>query len=86
MSIRSGFALFPLLLLGIPAFAEPTCFECLSATQEELRRCLNNAISEEDKLQCDLNQRDQARACEDGECKVEREAREKKPDAPLQKE
>ena len=55
MSTRLGFALFPLLLLGIPAFAEPTCVECLTATQEELRRCLNNAISEEDKLECDLN-------------------------------
>ncbi len=80
MNMRLTFALGFLLLLDLPISAESTCMECLKASQEELIHCLHNAIREEDKLACDERQHEEAKACEDGECKVEREARKKRTD------
>lgn len=76
-------ALVFLLLLDLPVSAERTCLECLNASQEELIHCLHNAISEEDTLACDERQHEQATSCEDDECKVEREEREKRTELPL---
>ena len=82
MNMRLTFALFFLLLLGLPVSAESTCMECLKAAQEELIHCRHNAISEEDTLACDERQHEQAMACENGKRTVEGEEREKQA-APL---
>jgi hypothetical protein len=75
MNVRLAFALFPLLFLGAPVCAQSLCSECFKAAQEELKQCLDNAISEEDKISCDQSQHAQAKVCENGECKIERDKR-----------
>lgn len=83
--MRAAFAwlLVPLLCAG-PVYAVGGCSECLKAADEELRVCLENAISVEDKNSCQDKQEEQAKRCENSECKVERDNREASRDAPLQ--
>ena len=78
MKVALAFALFPVLFLAAPVHAQGPCSECLKAAQEELKQCLDSAISEEDKISCDQNQQAQAKACENGECKIERDERDNK--------
>ncbi len=73
MNFTLAFALFSLLVLGAPVYAESPCLECLKAAEDELKRCLDDAISVDDKTSCQEKQEAQAKVCEDGECKVERE-------------
>ncbi len=75
MNVILAFALFPLLLFDTPVYAQSLCSECLKATQEELKHCLDNAISEEDKNSCAEKQHAQMKVCENGECKIERDKR-----------
>jgi hypothetical protein len=81
MNVALAFALFLLLFLGAPVYAQSRCAECLKAAQEELKQCLDNAISEEDKISCDQSQQAQTKVCEDGECKIERDKRDNKNEA-----
>jgi hypothetical protein len=85
MNVRLAFALFLLLFLGNPVHAQSLCADCLKVAQEELKQCLDSAISEEDKIACDQRQQEQAKACKSGECKAEREEREKRSDVLPQK-
>lgn len=71
-NVRLVFALFPLLFLGSPVYAQSPCSECLKAAQEELNKCLDNAISADDKISCDESQQAHSKACVNGECKIER--------------
>jgi hypothetical protein len=73
MNITPAFALFSLLVLGAPVYAESPCLECLKAAKDELKQCLANAISVEDKISCEEKQEAQAKECGDGECRIERE-------------
>ena len=73
MNVTLAFALFPLLFLGAPVYAQSPCVECLKAAQEQLKQCLDNAISEEDKKSCAEKQQARAKACENGECEIERD-------------
>lgn len=66
------FALFPILLLGAPVFAQSLCIDCLNATQEELKQCLTHAISQEDKKSCTEKQQAKSKSCEHGACEIER--------------
>lgn len=66
------FALFPLLFLGSPVYAQSPCAECLRTAQEELQKCLDNAISADDKISCDESRQAHSKACVNGECKIER--------------
>jgi hypothetical protein len=66
------FALFSLLFLGSPVYAQSPCSECLKVATEELKKCLDNAISADDKISCDESQQAQAKTCVNGECKIER--------------
>ena len=75
MKMILAFALIPFLILVTPVGAESPCLECFQAAQEELIRCLDNAISEEDKISCEDKQQDQSKLCENGECKLERDKR-----------
>ena len=52
MNIKLSFVLFPLLFLGTPVYAQNLCADCFAAAQEELKKCLENAISQEDKKSC----------------------------------
>ena len=86
MNVRLALALFPLLILGAPVYAESPCEECLKAAQEELKQCIDNAISEEDKISCDQSQQAQTKVCENGECKTERVERDNRNEALPQKQ
>ena len=54
------------------AGAHSLCVQCLKATQDELKKCLDAAISQEDKKSCLEKQETRAKACDNGECKIER--------------
>jgi len=73
MNVTLAFALFPILLFGAPVFAQSFCVDCLKAAQEQLKQCLGNAISQEDKNSCAERQQAKAKACESGECESERD-------------
>jgi hypothetical protein len=72
MKITPALALFPLLFLSAPVYAQSPCAECFKAAQEELKKCLANAISQEDKNACAENQQAQMKVCENGDCRIER--------------
>jgi hypothetical protein len=52
--------------------AQSLCLQCLEATQEKLKKCLEGAISQEDKKSCAEKQEARAKTCENGECKIAR--------------
>ena len=72
MNITLGFVFFQILLLVTPVFAQNPCVECLKASQEQLKQCLGNAISQQDKNSCTERQQEKAKSCENGECVIER--------------
>jgi hypothetical protein len=72
MKLKLAFALLPLILLGPPIYAQSLCVECLKAAKEELKKCLDAAISQEDKTSCAQKQETRASACENGQCIIER--------------
>ena len=77
MKFKLEFALFSLLLLGTPVYAQidqSLCVQCLKAAQDELKKCLDEAISHEDKTSCAERQAVRTKTCEDGECQIERAA------------
>lgn len=73
MNVTLAFVLFPILLFGAPVFAQSLCVDCLKASQEQLKQCLGNAISQEDKNSCAERQQAKAKACDTGECESERD-------------
>lgn len=79
-------ALFSLLMFAAPLYAQSPCLDCLVAAREELKKCLENAISQEDKKSCADKKEARAKICEGGECKIERAQSEPKGEAvPKQK-
>ncbi len=72
MNGKFAIALSSLLALGTPLYAQSLCLDCLAAVRAELKKCLENAISQEDKKSCGDKKDAQAKTCEDGECKIER--------------
>ena len=52
--------------------AQSLCFQCLNATRDELKKCLDAAISQEDKKSCLEKQEARAKTCDNGECNLER--------------
>lgn len=77
---------FSLLLFAAPLYAQSPCQDCLAAARVELKKCLENAISQEDKKSCADKKVSKAKTCEDGECKIERAQSEPKGEAvPKQK-
>ncbi len=72
MNITFAFALFSILLLGAPGYAQNPCADCLKVAQEHLKQCLGEAISHEDKNSCAERQQAKAKVCENGECVIER--------------
>ena len=74
MNVRPLFALFPLLFLGAPVYAQSPCSECLTAAEEELKQCLDNAFSANDKGSCEETRQAHAKVCSTSVCKIERDA------------
>lgn len=77
MKFKLVFVVFPLLLLGTPIYGQidqSLCVQCLTAAQDKLKKCLDEAISHEDKTSCAERQAVRTKTCEDGECKIERGA------------
>ena len=85
MPVTLAFALFSILLVGAPVFAQSPCADCLKAAQEQLKQCLGNAISQEDKKSCAERQEAKAKVCEKGECEIERAKNTNRNDALPQK-
>jgi hypothetical protein len=72
MNVRLAFALFSILLLGAPGYAQNPCTDCLKSAQEQLTQCLGNAISQEDKKSCVERQQAKTNVCENAACVIER--------------
>ena len=76
MNATLAFALFSFLFLGSPVHAQiypqGRCLDCLKAAQDQLKQCLDNAISQEDKKSCAERQEAKSKVCEKGECEIER--------------
>ncbi len=73
MNVRLAFALLPLLFLGSPVYAQSPCSECLKAAEKDLKKCLDNAISADDKISCEENRQAGMKVCVRGECTIERD-------------
>jgi hypothetical protein len=89
MNVTLAFALFSILLFGAPGYAQISpqsrCLDCLEAAQNQLKQCLDSAISQEDKKSCAERQEAQAKVCEKGECEIERAKNTNRNDVPPQK-
>jgi hypothetical protein len=78
MKFTLVFALLPLIMIGTPIYAqiidESLCVQCLATAKKEGEKCLDGAISQEDKKSCLEKQETRVKTCDDGECKIERAA------------
>ena len=72
MNVILACALFSILLLGAPVYAQNPCTDCLKAAQDQLAQCLGEAISQEDKKSCAERQQAKAKVCENAACVIER--------------
>ncbi len=61
------------------------CTQCIKAAQEEGRKCLDSAISQEDKKSCLEKQETRTKTCSNGECKIERTQGGSKGEVPSEK-
>jgi len=62
----------PLLLAG-PAQAQSPCSDCFYAAEQEVRKCLDNAISAGDRNSCLDTRRTRLKSCSDNQCQAIRE-------------
>ena len=76
MNVKLVVAIISQLLLALKADAQSPCSECLQAVEQELNSCLANAISVDDRNDCEERRVRDMKACEDRECRVERESKE----------
>jgi hypothetical protein len=81
MNATIAFGCVVAFLLASPVSAQSSCAECIKAADEELKHCLDTAISVDDKNTCDDNREEGMKACEDGECTAEREAKQSRTDS-----
>jgi hypothetical protein len=72
MNLLLASALFSILVLGAPGYAQNSCTDCLKLAQDQLKQCLGNAISQEDKNSCAERQQAKAKVCENAACVIER--------------
>jgi hypothetical protein len=73
MKATCAIALFLPEAIGSPVQAQSPSLECLEVTQEEVKKGLENAISQEGRPSCGGKQKKSAEICENGECKLGRE-------------
>ena len=84
MNVRLVLVLFSLLFLGSSVYGQSPCAECLKAAEQELKKCLDNAISTDDKISCDESRQAGMKTCVNGECTIERGERDKRDDRTAQ--
>ena len=65
--------------------AQSLCTQCIQAAQEEVKKCLDGAISQEDKKSCLEKQETRTKACSNGECKIGRAQGGSKGEVPSEK-
>ena len=65
--------------------AQSLCTQCIQAAQEEVKKCLDSAISQEDKKSCLEKQETRTKTCSDGECKIEKTQGGSKAEVPTEK-
>jgi len=65
--------------------AQSLCTQCIQAAQEEVKKCLESAISQEDKKSCLEKQETRTKTCSNGECKIERAQGGSKDEVPSEK-
>ena len=65
------FAVFLSMFLVAPLYAGEvgSCEKCRTAVQQELAKCIESAISQEDKKSCMEKNEPRLKACEEGVCK-----------------
>ena len=65
------FAVFALMFLVTPLYAgtEGPCEKCRTDAQQELAKCIESAISQEDKKSCMEKNEPRLKTCENGMCK-----------------
>ena len=65
------FAVFLSMFLVAPLYAGEVgpCEKCRNAVQQELAKCIESAISQEDKKSCTEKNEPRLKACENGVCK-----------------
>ena len=80
--IQLGAWSFLCLFLGFPVYAQNQCTDCIHAARVELTKCLENAISQEDKKSCGEKQEGRSKSCRTGECKIEQQVLSKEPVIP----
>ena len=64
-------AVFLSMFLVAPLYAGEvgSCEKCRTAVQQELAKCIESAISQEDKKSCVEKKEPRLKACENGVCK-----------------
>lgn len=65
--------------------AQSLCTQCIQAAQEEMKKCLDSAISTEDKKSCMEKQETRTKTCSNSECKIERAQAGSKGEVPSEK-
>jgi hypothetical protein len=86
MKVKLALVLCSIIMFPItPLYAQSLCSQCIKAAQDELKKCLDEAISQEDKKSCLEKQDKRTKACEEGECKIERTQGGSKGDVPQEK-
>ncbi len=77
MYIRMVLAMFSVAFVSSFAHAQNDhilCTQCVMKAKAELNRCLEAAISREDKESCTEKNESQTQSCSDGVCKIEKAA------------
>jgi len=82
MYLRAAAAFLLLVCAGPMILAQSTCSDCFRAAEDEMKACLKSAISIDDKTACEDRRDEELKACSNGECRLERELRQRKTDAP----
>ena len=65
--------------------AQSLCVQCIKAAQVEVKKCLEGAISQEDKKSCLEKQETRTKTCSNGECKIGRAQSGSKGEVPAEK-
>lgn len=78
MYLRLAFTMFSVTLFATFAYAQNDqilCSKCMIKAKTELNKCLEAAISREDKESCVEKNETQTQSCSDGVCQIEKAAR-----------
>ena len=72
MRRRVMFAVFSVMLLVAPLYAadDNPCDKCKSDANKEMVKCIESAISQEDKKTCTEKGEERVKACTQLECKL----------------